>query len=85
MACDEQEKDKGNGKFFFFSVSMEIHGTYKHLKGKDKCYKETCISNDHKTKIPSIQVKVKVAQSCSTLFDTMDYTVNGILQARILE
>ena len=83
MACDVQEKDKGNGKLFL-SVSMEIHRTYKHLKGKDKCCKETCIGNDQKTKIPPIQVKVKVTQSCLTLCDTMDYTVNGILQARIL-
>ena len=30
-------------------------------------------------------VKVKVAQLCPTLCDPMDYTVNGILQARILE
>ena len=28
---------------------------------------------------------VKVAQLCPTLFDPMDYTVHGILQARILE
>lgn len=28
--------------------------------------------------------KVKVAQSCPTLCDPMDYTVHGILQARIL-
>ena len=34
--------------------------------------------------IPS-KVKVKVAQSCPTLCDPMDYTVQGILQARILE
>ena len=32
-----------------------------------------------------IMVKVKVAQSCLTLCDSMDYTVHGILQARILE
>ena len=31
------------------------------------------------------EVKVKVAQSCLTLCDPMDYTDNGILQARILE
>ena len=31
------------------------------------------------------QVKVKVAQSCPTLCDPIDYTVHGILQARILE
>ena len=30
-------------------------------------------------------MKVKVAQSCSTLCDPADYTVHGILQARILE
>ena len=30
-------------------------------------------------------VKVKVTQSCPTLCDPMDYTVCGILQARILE
>ena len=30
-------------------------------------------------------VKVKVAQSCPTLYNPMDYTVHGILQARILE
>ena len=32
-----------------------------------------------------LKVKVKVAQSCLTLCDPMDYTVHGILQARILE
>ena len=30
-------------------------------------------------------LKVKVAQSCLTLCNPMDYTVHGILQARILE
>ena len=28
---------------------------------------------------------VKISQSCPTLFDPMDYTGHGILQARILE
>ena len=31
-----------------------------------------------------LKVKVKVDQSCLTLWDPMDYTVHGILQARIL-
>ena len=31
------------------------------------------------------QCEVKVAQSCLTLCDPMDYTVHGILQTRILE
>ena len=33
----------------------------------------------------STLVKVKVAQSCLTLCNPMDYTVHGILQAKILE
>ena len=38
-------------------------------------------------KLPSpwFLVKVKVAQLCLTLCDPMDYTVHGILQARMLE
>ena len=32
-----------------------------------------------------IKVKVKVAQLCPTLCDPMDYRVQGILHARILE
>ena len=35
--------------------------------------------------VSSVNVKVKVAQSGPTLCDPMDYTVHGILQARILE
>ena len=31
------------------------------------------------------EVKMKVTKSCPTLWDPMDYTVHGILQARILE
>ena len=31
------------------------------------------------------QLKVKVAQSCLTVGDSMDFTVHGILQARVLE
>ena len=35
--------------------------------------------------ISSALSEVKVTQSCPTLCDPMDYTVHGILQARILE
>ena len=31
------------------------------------------------------ELKVKVAQSCLMVGDPMEYTVHGILQARILE
>jgi len=34
---------------------------------------------------PLQHLKVKVAQFCPTLCDPMDYSVHGILQARILE
>ena len=32
-----------------------------------------------------MEVKVKISQSCPTLCDSMDYTIHGILQVRILE
>ena len=32
-----------------------------------------------------MEVKVKITQSCPTLCNPMDYTVHGILQARIVE
>ena len=32
-----------------------------------------------------MKVKLKVAQSCLILCDYMDYTVHGIIQARIVE
>ena len=37
------------------------------------------------TEILYLERYVKVAQSCPTLCDPMDYTVHGILQARTLE
>ena len=39
----------------------------------------------HLSSTAKVKVKVKDAQSCPTLCDPMDYTVHGILQARILE
>ena len=35
--------------------------------------------------MPTGNAKVKATQLCPTLCDPMDYTVHGILQARILE
>ena len=35
--------------------------------------------------VTAMKVKMKVSQPCPTLCDLMDYTVHGILQARILE
>ena len=39
----------------------------------------------HPWKVKSEKVKVKVTQSCPTLCDPIDHTVQGILQPRILE
>ena len=41
--------------------------------------------NNHHQNMLMMKVKVRVAQSCPTLWDPIDYTVLGILQARILE
>ena len=43
------------------------------------CSSSSCLHSD------PWKVRVKVVQSCLTLCDPMDYTVHGILQARILE
>ena len=39
----------------------------------------------HTWEEPESEVTVKATQSCPTLCNPMDYTVHGILQARILE
>ena len=47
------------------------------------------VNSHHLTELQSfvlvMKVKVTVCQLCPTLCDPMDYTVHGILQARILE
>ena len=44
------------------------------------------LNNERKhSLVINMKVKVKVAQSCPALCDPMDYTVCGILQARMLE
>ena len=43
------------------------------------------IKLDEVIRVKAGKVKVKVAQSCPTLCNPVDYTVHGILHARILE
>ena len=64
------------------SVIKLQHGTerYKSMRMTFRCHSVRSVSF-----FSYIQVKVKVAQSCQTLCEPMDYTVHGILQARILE
>ena len=64
---------KGQLKFLWLWFWVKYHCREEGIVGRD---------NRHPS---SLKVKVKVAQLCPTLFDPMDYTVHGILQARILE
>ena len=50
-------------------------------------HQEDIAGNMYESRIShqEVKVKVKVTQSCPTLCDPLDYTVQGILQARILE
>ena len=67
---------------------MKVFPSRKHL-----CLLLPKTSENHQVLRSSSQLKVdkvrlsevKVTQSCSTLCDPTDYTVRGILQARILE
>ena len=46
---------------------------------------DTTLMAESEEELKMLLMKVKVTQSCLTLCDPMDYTVHGILQARILE
>ena len=82
-----------NNEIYTLWISIEIFKTnFKRKNGSCTCNqikntkigKEIIIGSFHRMN----EVKwseVKVAQSCPTLCDPMDYTVHGILQARILE
>ena len=48
------------------------------------CTWEDLIGSCSISHLLKVKVNVQVAQSCPTLCDPMDYTVHGILQARIL-
>ena len=52
-----------------------------HLRYAD----DTTLMAESEEELKSLLMKVKVAQLCPTLCDPINYTVHGILQARILE
>ena len=57
---------------------------WSHWKGG--CCRDPQIKNEARlTSSPKKWSEVKVAQLCLTVCDPLDYTVHGILQARILE
>ena len=61
---------------------MKVHGAASY----EAKFTFPGVTNKHKiSKLIKLILKVKVAQLCLTLCNSMDYTVHGILQARILE
>jgi len=65
----------------------KVEGTREEITDGAKAPKglgQRCLWREVRTHLIS-RTKVKVAQSCPTLCDPMDYTGQGILQARILE
>ena len=62
--------------FFFFLSILSVISRCSLVEIKEKML-------GHRT--VQIFLKVKIAQWCPTLRDPMDYTVHGILQARLLE
>ena len=61
-------------------IQLLCVSVYLSMKYRDNKSNSSSITHKSKSK-----VKVRVALSCPTLYDPMDYTVHGILQARILE
>ena len=63
-----------------------VYGMLRDLPGK-QTHQEAleCYLLPPSTSLLALSLKVKVAQSCPTLCDPVDYTVHGILQARTLE
>ena len=55
----------------------DVTSNHAEFHGTGSCYSNLLPMKEKK--------KHKVAQSCLTLCDSMDYTVPGILQVRILE
>ena len=74
----------GPGNIPFSLILFRENSVYTYLKNETK--PKTNLACCLKTHVFYVcEVKVKVAQSCLTLCNPVDYTVHGILQARILE
>ena len=81
-----------------YEEGSESYPTQCDQKGTSEGLRRRCYKNSgaeyrytleqelaHTTEEVKVKVKLKVAQSCPTVCNPMDYTVHGILQARILE
>ena len=68
-------------KFVYMDANQQTHidfACHQQIKLANRCMKCHC-------RLRKKWSEVKVAQSCLTLCNPMDYTVHGILQIRILE
>ena len=76
-----QQIDKGTMEtvtdFIFWGSKMTAEGDCSHETKRHLLLGRKPMTNP--------KVNVKVTQWCPTLYDSVDYTVHGILQARILE
>ena len=66
-------------------ILQAAQGGQKRKEKKRKFPSHTALLDNHSVLDISIFVKVKVTQSCPAFCDPVDYTIHGILQARILE
>ena len=73
-----------NAKNLETTILSWVNG-YINLGTSDNGILFSAEKNEHSNHEKTCEVKVKVAQSCPTLCSPVDYTVHGILQARILE
>ena len=88
-----QETLYPNGTLLIQNVTQRDTGPYTVLVTKNNLQTEIQTGRLHVHRecflsdlgVLGGKVKVKVARSCPALCDPMDYTVHGILQARILE
>ena len=74
-------------EYGFYSFIVKLHRQKDCWSSQETINHLLCIFEKvslNKESVPG-KVKVKVAQLCPTLCSPMDYTVHGILQARILE
>ena len=71
-------------KHTFFAVNKSKRSLYQTVRNTGKLSHQ-CRPGRTSYALLDVEVKVKVTQSCPTLCDPVDYTVLGILQARILE
>ena len=69
----------------FIAIQSYLKKQEKHRINNLILYLKQLEKEEKNSEISKSKVKVQVSQSCPTLCNPIDYTVHGILQARILE